>query len=513
MDYPQIKKPELFLLQDIENTVKLFKKSKTIQDLATCLEVHPGHLKYWLYTKPSHKGYVEFEVPKKSGGVRLISVPPNNFKILQNKLKSILERIYKPKVSTIGFVKGQSIVSGAKQHKKKKWILNLDLENFFSSIHFGRVKGLFMSLGLAEKAATIISHLVTYNNCLPQGACTSPLIANMIARQLDNNLLNLCSKLRIKYTRYADDLSFSGNFEQISHIAKVDEENYRSNDIKLEKNVLNIISKCGFKINDKKTRILSSKQRQEVTGLTVNKFVNIKRENIRQIRAMVHAIEKYGWKAAAFEYIEKYIPLYKKNKLSKEINDNPIKYFKEVIYGKLAFLRMVRGKDDKIYCSYCLKLAELDDLPPKTIKEIKQMYERYDVFICHASQDKEEIANPIYSALTKHNLYAFLDSKCIGWGDSFVEKINHALSQAKIILVILSPNSIGKAWPQTEIRTAICNNINGTSKLLPLMVGTEKEIEDFTSHMPLISHIHYKKWDGDHENIAATIKTMLEARN
>ncbi|WP_142402948.1 reverse transcriptase domain-containing protein, partial [Staphylococcus pasteuri] len=147
--------------------------------------------------------------------------------------------------------------------------MNIDLEDFFHTIHFGRVKGFFEKdsiFKVPSEVALIIAQLTCFKGALPQGAPTSPIISNMIGKILDLRLLHLCKKYNLDYTRYADDLTFSTN-------DKAFEKNTDTilSEIKME------IVKSGFKVNDKKTRIQNYRIRQDVTSLTVNKKINTKK--------------------------------------------------------------------------------------------------------------------------------------------------------------------------------------------------------------------------------------------
>ena len=137
------------------------------------------------------------------------------------------------------------------------------------------------------------------------------------------------------------------------------------------------------------------------------------------------------------------------------------------------------------------------------------MYEEFDVFICHASEDKGEVAVPLFDALVKLNVPAFIDVKYIKWGDSFVEKINHALSRAKLVIVILSLNSVDKAWPKKEINAALAREVEGQTKVLPLMVGNEEIIKELLKKLPLLQDKIYKTWLKNPTGVAKEIKSIL----
>lgn len=420
--------------------------------------------------------------------------------------------MYKPKNCVYGFIAGRSIVKGAKRHKKRaRWVLNIDIKDFYPSVNFGRIQGLFMSLGIAPKAASIWAHLVTFEGVLPQGASTSPVLSNMIARQLDNRMVELARRFHLTYTRYADDMSLSTTKVIFPReLATCAGTGLNPGNVELPARLIEVINSAGFEINTKKTRLYSKAVRQEITGLTVNEFVNVRRSFIRQIRAMIHAAGKFGFTEAGREYILKYAP---DGRIPPKVLDSDdfdtAAYFKHVIYGKLAFLRAVRGKTDKCYVNFCLKLSLIDTEPPRQVMEIKNMYEEFDVFICHASEDKDEIAIPLYDALTGLGVSAFIDLEYIKWGDSFVEKINHALSRAKLMIVVLSLNSVDKAWPKKEINAALAREVEGQTKVLPLMVGDELTVKELLNKLPLLQDKLYKAWTKNPTSVAKEIETLL----
>lgn len=184
------------------------------------------------------------------------------------------------------FEKGKSFITNAEVHKRKQVVINIDLEDFFGSFHFGRVRGYFnknKNFEMSLEMATVIAQLVCYNGSLPQGAPTSPIITNLICNIFDMRLLRLAKKYRLDYTRYADDLTFSTNDKKFMDRTEEFME-------ELRKEILN----SGFSVNEKKTRIQYRNSRQEVTGLVVNRKVNICREYYRKNRAMADNLYKTG---------------------------------------------------------------------------------------------------------------------------------------------------------------------------------------------------------------------------
>lgn len=268
-----------------------FHDIKTRNDLADFLSIPRKKLSYLLYLKDVNNFYTSFEIDKKNGGTRKIYAPTAELKDIQRK---IAESIYDHKKNRLGkmnklshaFEKDKSIITNAKIHRNKRVVLNIDLENFFESFHFGRVRGFFIKNNnflFPNEVATVIAQLSCYEGKLPQGAPTSPIITNLICEILDYRLLKIAKKYKLDYTRYADDLTFSTNDknfleQQTNFIEKISEE----------------LIRAGFKINEKKTRLQLSNSRQVVTGLVVNKKINVNRIFYKETRAMAHQLYKQG---------------------------------------------------------------------------------------------------------------------------------------------------------------------------------------------------------------------------
>jgi len=188
-----------------------FYSLRTARDVAKLLEIPYGTLVYHLYIIPYEARYVTFQIPKKSGESRNISTPATSLKFIQKKLNQVLQCVYQVKPSVHGFVKNKNIVTNAKAHTSKRYVLNFDLKDFFPSINFGRVRGMFMALpyALNPEVATVLAQICCYDNQLPQGAPTSPVVSNMLCAKLDSQLQKVAKKYRFTYTRYADDITFS----------------------------------------------------------------------------------------------------------------------------------------------------------------------------------------------------------------------------------------------------------------------------------------------------------------
>ena len=357
----------MFKNNDLEIS-KAFYNLKTGVDVANILEIDFKSLRYF-----------EFEILKKKGGTRKINAPVRELKYLQRKLAYILNKIYVPKICTNGFIEERNIKTNAVKHIKQKNLLNIDLKDFFSQIHFGRIKGMLMSkpYEIGEEAAQYIAQLVCNNSILPQGAPSSPIITNMICSPLDTQLIRLSKKYKCIYSRYADDITFStynANFDKAIVINDPKNQN-----VILGKELKEIIKKNGFEVNEQKIFLNSYKERQEVTGVVVNKKLNVKREYIKNIRAILNKCEKNGVYNTAKDYINKG---FCKNKKIENNKENP-KYeivinnwFKEVLKGKLNHIAFIRGRNDKVFLKYA---EQFNKIFKEAIFDIDEQRELNDI--------------------------------------------------------------------------------------------------------------------------------------
>ena len=271
-----------------------FNEIKSRNDLAKFLKIPIKKLTYMLYVKKIDYYYDSFEIPKKNGDVRLINAPKGDLKELQRKLtdalwvaqKEFMKNEKKCANISHGFEKKKGIITNAKIHRNKRFVLNLDFEDFFDSFHFGRVRGYFVknrNFQLPIEVATIIAQLTCYNGKLPQGAPSSPIVTNLICNILDIRLVKIAKKFKVDYTRYADDLTFSTN-----------DKYFIENQVGFYKEIKKEVEGFGLAINDKKTRLSYKDSRQEVTGLIVNKKLSVKREYCKYTRTMADYLYKYG---------------------------------------------------------------------------------------------------------------------------------------------------------------------------------------------------------------------------
>ncbi len=237
-----------------------------------------GKLLYFLTKDDAAGRYKSFSIPKKDGSFREINAPCLSLKILQ---RWVLENIlYKTKVSrySIGFVrgtKGSPLVRCAERHRNHLYILKMDLKNFFPSISRAKVFKQFILLGYNSYAANLLTNVCTLNGSLPQGAVTSPYLANLVCNHLDARIAGYCNKRDITYTRYADDMAFSCDNRDLLH--------------KIYGMIKKIVEDEGFSINEKKTQFLTPKVHKEILGVTTNDgLIKASKELKHLIRAAIH---------------------------------------------------------------------------------------------------------------------------------------------------------------------------------------------------------------------------------
>ena len=248
---------------------------------------------------PTEKRYHTFEIPKKKKGeFRKISSPVQQLKIIQYYIKGMLEELYVPKDCVMGFVKKKSVVDNAKKHLNKYYVQNLDIKDFFPSITQDMILKCLISAPyhIEYNVAFIIARLCCIrrddgSKVLPQGSPTSPILANMVCSRLDGKIMSLAGQFNIDYTRYADDMTFSGQYNSFK-------DNGRFMEL-----LTCIIESYGFKMNPEKKRIQKHGSRQEVTGIIIGSKTNVRRKYIKEIRSMLHNWETYGYTKAIKRFV------------------------------------------------------------------------------------------------------------------------------------------------------------------------------------------------------------------
>ncbi len=271
--------------------------------------------------------YIQFTIPKKSGGQRTLSAPHRSLALAQRWIFEQIVSKLPAEPAAHGFLPGRSILTNARPHAGRAVVVNLDLEGFFPSIGFPRVRKVFERIGYSPAVSTILAllctecprktvilegttyHVATGPRGLPQGACTSPGLSNQVARRLDRRLAGLAAKLGLTYTRYADDLTFSGDEALEKRVGY------------LMARVRHVAQDEGFTVNESKTRVLRRSTAQMVTGLVVNDRPGVPRDEVRRLRAILHRARSTG--------------------LDGQNRENRPD-FRAWLRGKIAFVRMAR---------------------------------------------------------------------------------------------------------------------------------------------------------------------------
>lgn len=336
------------------------------------------------YADPSKKvarRYKTFYIPKKNGKLREISAPNRNLKDILYYLNMMLGEVYQASPSAMGFVKGRSIVDNAKLHIGQNYVLNLDLSDFFTSISQSRVcKRLQLApFNFNEDVAKIISGLCCKKvvkdqkkgYALPQGAPTSPLLTNAVCDFLDKKLRRLSFSHGVKYSRYADDMTFSSM------------HNVYQEDSDFMKSLFSFIEEERFTVNPEKTRLQKRGERQEVTGLTVNDKVNTAHKYTRELRNILYMWEKYGYKDA-------YASFYRHYKATKGHVKKGEPVLENVIVGKLDFLKMVKGENDAVYTKLCSRFEALN---PSLYDSKKTNEKKVNYIVSYSTAKFERVFN------------------------------------------------------------------------------------------------------------------------
>lgn len=270
-------------------------------ELAAGMGITLNELRFLTYSNQVSRvcHYQHFAMQKKSGGTRLISAPMPRLKRLQYWVLDNILQALELTEQAHGFVTGRSIVSNAQPHLAQKVVINMDLKDFFPTVTYPRIKGTFAQLGYNNEVASLLAllcseadtqtvemdgqryYLNSTSRRLPQGAPTSPALSNVICRTLDKRLQGLATKHGFAYTRYADDLTFSG-----TDTAAVPALLYGAKAT---------VTAEGFNVHPDKTRIMKQGSKQEVTGIVVNQHLSVDRKKLKQFRALLFQIGKDGY--------------------------------------------------------------------------------------------------------------------------------------------------------------------------------------------------------------------------
>ena len=225
--------------------------------------------------------YRTFEIPKKNkNSVRIIDAPyPSLLYVQQWILKNILKDVHIDN-SAHAYMRKKSILTNVTPHLNNKVLLKIDLKDFFPNIEKHRIIAIFLKLGYAQNVSVALASLCTFNNCLPQGAPTSPTLSNIIAYRLDRRLSSLCKKNDMVYTRYADDMVITSNYISL-----------KTKDL-----IIDIIEDCNFIVNKDKTYLSTNQNKRIITGISIQDGITkIPRKLKREIKQEMHYLNKYGF--------------------------------------------------------------------------------------------------------------------------------------------------------------------------------------------------------------------------
>lgn len=333
---------------EIRNRIVQLKSVKDLAELLTDIKkdvmkikrhsITEKQLRLFSDERISPKRFRTFHIRKKSGGLREIKAPTYQFSFILKALSIVLDAVFEPDSAAMGFATGKSVVSNADVHVGHNYVFNIDLKDFFPSIPQARVWGRLKvkPFNFTPEVASVIAGLCcTYNeeqgkNVLPQGSPVSPLLTNAVCNRLDYRMKGVAKRFGLHYSRYADDMTFSSM------------HNVYQEGSEFRKEILKIIKEEGFIINDKKTRLLKTGTRQEVTGLTVNEKANVAREYVKELRWLLHNWEKFG-------YARAYALFYPRYKSEKGYIKKGEPVMENVVGGKLNYLKMVRGANNPAY--------------------------------------------------------------------------------------------------------------------------------------------------------------------
>lgn len=276
-----------------------------------------------LFGNNRQDSYTTFKILKKSGSYREIEAPNDKLKSIQRWIKNNILESFNVSEYAKGFVKGTSIYDNALPHVNKDLVINLDLKDFFPTISYSDVFKLFKYIGYTTEVSHLLTQLCTNGkNRLPQGSPASPNISNLVCLRLDKRLSRLAVKNNFTYTRYADDITISGT-KWVKNFLPI---------------VIKIINEEHFIINESKTRLQYNFQRQEVTGLIVNKKVSITKKLKKELENAIYYCKKFG----VISHMQKI-----------ECNKS---FYKEHLYGIAYFIKMISPVEGQEY------LNKLDEI-------------------------------------------------------------------------------------------------------------------------------------------------------
>ncbi len=334
------------------STAKALPDLRTRSDVAEHLGVPLRLLTWWIWGLAEDRRYSQFELARRSGTrPRIICAPIAPIKEMQRTLAKTLAIAYRPPPHAHGYVPTRGPITAGAKHQRQRWVLKADIQDFFPTINFGRVEGMFGAhpFNYPDEVAVVLAALCCYKRELPQGAPTSPIISNLICRGMDKQLAALASKERCFYTRYADDICFSTNRSIFpASLAHRSAEGSVLGDA-----IREVVKSNGFKINDDKTCLIPDAQRQRVTGLVVNAKVNVSRDYVRSLRNILYIWKRHGQAVAEAAFA-------RHGSIPSRAPAKGVPEFRLVIEGRVQHVGAVKGWDSPVYRALAVKMKERD---------------------------------------------------------------------------------------------------------------------------------------------------------
>ena len=275
-----------------------------------------------LYSLSNHteEHYHKVSVPKKKGGHRQLQVPDSLLKTVQRNISRHVLQKFPVSSYAMAYKKGGDIRKNALPHVGQKKLLKLDIHDFFGSITYLSVYNLaFPGAYFPPQVRTLLANLCCYRDCLPQGAPSSPYISNLVMRSFDEYMGDWCARRRIVYTRYCDDMTFSGDFDTGE----------------VRRKVRGFLRVLGFELNNQKTKVVGYGKQQTVTGIMVNEKIQLSKAYRRNLRQEIYYCLKYGVKA----HLER-----KSGKKDITTEESCCRYLR-VLMGRIAYVLQVNPED------------------------------------------------------------------------------------------------------------------------------------------------------------------------
>lgn len=273
--------------------------------------------KMYIISNNKSKYYKKYTIKKRNGKKRNILSPYYELKQIQ---KNILNNLLYEKSSSryaTAYIKRVKLVENAVMHTGYKYILKLDISNFFENISYVDIYEIYKEYGFSDKICGLLAHLTTYNDYLPQGAPTSPYLSNLVLRDFDYKVGNWCKQRNINYTRYSDDMTFSMNEYNKDIIRFIRENLYKYN----------------LELNNEKIHLINNSKKQKITGIVVNEKLQVDIKYRKKIRQEMYYIKKYG--------LEEHLKIINEEK----------EYYLNSLYGRIIFVLSI-DKKNKEFIEY-----------------------------------------------------------------------------------------------------------------------------------------------------------------